>query len=548
MRSTEVESQEKWNARRAYASAFFGLLLISFLPGCLPGFKSDDDVGAPLSPSDPSPAVNRSYKANFLPFQTTTLSTNSSSSSSSSLGSSKTPGFITAALATLNPLQDAQPSSPSSWAPDNGGGIAEPAVLPPAQSLKSFYEALAALSSGKRKEPVSIVHLGDDHIADDRFSGELREHFLSRFGNSGRGIMMPALFPLRDMRVDRGGRWTLASSAAGSPGSYGITGVRVSSGASDAWMRFTSVQGTFDWVEVAFASGPAQGAAIVSVDGVSKLVPTATPALEQTSIRIAAKGREIVIRPRGDGEVAVLSVTTGINGPGIRYANLGLPGASAITATKWNADFVASDLKKLHPDLIILGYGTHEGFEDRLDISQYEMRLGFLIAQLKQWVPQASLLIIGPPDAARLPGFAGSAGAQVCRSLNAQEIAIYDRMLEREDERLGRWHAPPKLDAVRSALRRAAVSNGAYYWDWAKFMGGPCSIHAWASAKPPLAAPDHITITTAGNERSARALFTELIHGFDAYQRPAPAPPQVAAAATVRPVKPVKHKASHKAN
>jgi hypothetical protein len=348
--------------------------------------------------------------------------------------------------------------------------------------------------------------------------------------------------------VERGGPWTLASSAAGSPGLYGITGVRVSASGGDAWLRFTATQRPFDWVEVTFASGPAQGSAVVSVDGVSKLVPTATPALDQTSIRIAAKGREVVIRPRGDGEVAVLSVATGINTPGIRYANLGLPGASATTSGKWNADFVASDLQKLHPDLIILNYGTREGFEDHLDLAQYEMRLHLLVDQLKQWAPQASVLIISPPDAARLPSFAGSAGAQACRALNTQEIQSYDSLLGREDERLGRWHAPPRLEAVRAAMRRTAASSGSYYWDWSKFMGGPCSIHAWASARPPLASLDHKTITAEGNERSARALFNDLMHGLDAYLRPVPAARQLTAEVAPQPIRQVKHKPARKAH
>jgi hypothetical protein len=50
-------------------------------------------------------------------------------------------------------------------------------------------------------------------------------------------------------------------------------------------------------------------------------------------------------------------------------------------------------------------------------------------------------------------------------------------------------------------------------------MGGPCSVHAWASFTPPLAAPDHTTLTEAGDDRSARALFAELTAGYDTYQR-----------------------------
>jgi hypothetical protein len=238
----------------------------------------------------------------------------------------------------------------------------------------------------------------------------------------------------------------------------------------------------------------------------------------------------------------VLSVASGFRAPGVLYTNLGSPGAAAWTIEKWTSEFAANDFRKLNPDLILLGYGTKEGFVDDLDVQQYEARLRLVIGQIKTWAPQASILIIGPPDAARLPAFAGTAGALACRALNPQEIAAYGQLLSRGDERLARWHAPPRLEAVRSAMKRVAASSGAFFWDWAKYMGGPCSIHAWTTFKPPLAAPDHITLTEAGDERSARALFAELMAGFDAYQRALAAKAQaiVASAASQPAPKPAK--------
>jgi hypothetical protein len=526
------------------ALCIFALLLLPALSGCLPGFRShDDEDSASFSGETPatSSAVNRSYKSNFLSLQSLSLG-NGQKPQLSQLSPESGSGFFSAfsTVAARHPGPLGTPGSLAA-APQSPAAF-EPAVLPAAESLRHFYEALTALSSGRRRE-VTILHFGDDHIVDDRFAGELREHFSSRYGSAGRGLMT-GLFPLRGMKVDRGGQWKLASSAAGAPGTYGITGVRISAKASDAWLRFTSAQGPFDWVELTFATGPTQGTAIVAIDGDAKSVPAANPISNQTTIRAAVKGRELVIRPRGDGEITVLSVATGTNTSGLRYANLGLPGATAATPGKWNAQFAASDLQRLNPDLIILGFGSHEGFEDKLDAAQYEIRLRLLIDQLRAWAPQASLLIIGPPDAARLPAFAGSAGAQACRSLNPQEIATYDRLLSREDERIARWHAPPRLDMVRAALRRSAATGGAYYWDWAKFMGGPCSIHAWTTAKPPLAAPDHVTLTEAGAARSARALFTDIMTGFDAYQRALQAKAQavVAHAASASPAKKTRKK------
>jgi hypothetical protein len=513
--------------RRAPAAA--ALILLPFLSGCLPGFQSgSDDAQAGFSADGTSSAVNRSDKTGFLSLGSLSIT---GRQLRERLTPDSGPGLFSTVSTSEEARQAPQPgATPVSPLTRENAPVFERAVLPPAQSLRNFYETLAALTSGRRRDPITILHFGDDHIVDDRFAGELRDYFISRFGNAGRGLMMPGLFSVRGMKADRGGVWKLASSAAGDPGTYGITGVRVSAKSSDAWMRFTATQGSFDWLEVTFATGPTQGSAVVTVDGEPKLVPAATPSVSQTSFRLSTKAHEIVIRPRGDGEISILSVATGTNTPGIRYANLGLPGATAATPGKWNAQFAANDFERINPNLIVLEYGTREGFDDHLNPAQYEIRLRLLIDQLKQWAPLASLLIIGPPDAARLPAFAGSAGAQVCRALNPQELDNYDRMLAHEDERLARWHAPPRLEAVRAALRRTAASSGIDYWDWAKFMGGPCSIHAWTTAKPPLAAPDHITLTEAGSERSARALFTDIMSGYDAYQRELQAKAKVAAA------------------
>ncbi len=521
--------------RRASACRYFIVCVLPLLGGCLPGWGGDDDRVS-LTDNQDAPALNRSYKSSFLGLNMPSLD-------ASRLMPDSGPALFNS-LGTFVARKTSQTPAPAPASPSESLTGSEPPPLPAPKALENYYAALAALSAGQRTQPVSVVHLGGDPIVDDRFAGSLREHLISRFGNAGRGLMLPGLYPLRGMRIDRGGQWSLDSAVAGAPGPFGVTAVRVTSAASDAWLRFTSTEGAFDWIDVSFVTGPNQGTATVSVDGDVKLVPTNALATNQTSIRISTKAREITIRPRGDGAISVLSVASGLRTPGVLYTNLGTPGAAAWTIEKWTSEFAANDFRKLNPDLVLLGYGTPEGFNDDLDVRQYEARLRLVVGQIKAWAPQASILIIGPPDAARLPPFAGTAGAQACRALNAQEIAGYGNFLSRGDERLARWHAPPRLDGVRSAMRRVAASSGAFFWDWAKYMGGPCSIHAWTTFKPPLAAPDHVTLTEAGDERSARGLFAELMAGFEAYQRALAAKKQAAIASAAPAPKPVKKNAN----
>ncbi len=534
-----LRDRTEWRRRARYAR-ILALCALPFLGGCFPGMGwGDDDAGRASFAGDSQngPALNRSYKSSFLSLQMPSFGT---PRIQGQLMPDTGPALFSA-FATVESRKPSQPTTPPGFAANSNERLAfDPALLPAAQALENFYAALAALNAGRRPQPVSIVHLGDDQILDDRFAGSLHDHLIARFGNAGRGLMLPGLYPLHGMKVDRGGQWALATAANGATGPFGITGVRVELGASDAWLRFTTADGAFDWLDVAFMTGPGHGTAAVSVDGDVKLVPTNAAATNETAIRITAKAKEIVIRPKGDGAISVLSVATGTRTPGVLYSNAGLPGAGAWVPEKWNPEFAANDFRKLNPDLILIGYGTREGFVDQLDVKLYETRLRLVIDQIKTWAPQASILIIGPPDAARLPAFAGTAGAQVCRALNPQEIAAYGKMMDQSDERLARWHAPPSLDAVRSTMRRAAAASGAFYWDWAKYMGGPCSIHAWTTFNPPLAAPDHVTLTEAGDDRSARALFAELMAGYDSYQRAVAKAQAAAAMASTASMQPAK--------
>jgi hypothetical protein len=388
-------------------------------------------------------------------------------------------------------------------------------------ALAGFFKALGALESGRVNDAVTVLHLGDSHIAADRFSGDMREQFQSRFGNAGRGMVMPGLYMTRGVKFDQGGNWLAALSTGGSPGPYGLTGVKVSARSREDWLRLTTADRPFGWAEVTMQTGPGQGSAIVALDGEGKQAPLASAAQGWKTVRLDGQARELTIRPKGDGPITVHSIVTGEDRAGIRYVSLGLPGATAMTPLAWNATQLTQELDQIAPGLIVVGYGTEESFDDELNMRDYQSRVMAMLSTLRQMAPHASVLVIGPPDVARLPKFAG-AGARssdVCRALSPQERSTYGQRLRAGDQRLARWHPPLRLDEVRYALRSAAAANNAYFWDWSKIMGGPCGIHAWVHSDPQLAAGDHVHLTEEGSKRSARLLFRELMNAYDNYDR-----------------------------
>ena len=399
---------------------------------------------------------------------------------------------------------------------------AHAALAPDDTPLTRFYRTLSALKSGLRYAPVTILHLGDSHIAADRFSGDLRELFQARFGNAGRGMMMPGFaFPYyraRGVTFARKGKWSAANSFTKDAGPYGLSGVRLGASGAGAALSLTSEEGAFEWAEVAFLTRAKGGAATVSFGGARRTVATSGPERKIKRVRIARKGRKLEVVAKGDARVSVLSWSAGHNRPGIRYVSFGIPGATADTPLSWDEALVADDLARLKPDLIVLGYGTNEGFDDDLDPPAYERRVAGLLKRLKRDAPRASFLMLGPPDSARLPRFArDKAGNTPCAVLTEGERRDYALLLKAKSPKLARWHAPPKLSTVRASLRRVAGTHGAYFWDWSRVMNGPCGIHDWAKAEPALAARDHVHLRSAGAKRSATALFEELMAGYEAH-------------------------------
>lgn len=396
------------------------------------------------------------------------------------------------------------------------------ADVPAREALRGFYDALAALDSGDRSRPVTIVHLGDGHIAADRFTATLRTRLQARFGDAGRGLMAPGLFRVEGADIVRSGNWTTASSVAGDPGPFGLAGVRLTmqQGAS---LEVSMPRAPFDWAEIMFSTNRDTGKVRVEVDGKGDTVGTSTMEPTWQRIRVKAGGATLKLRAEGGGPVHVLSLAVGRDTNGLRYINLGVPQATALTPQRWADDVVAAELKHLSPDLLVIGYGTNEAFNNRLDGGEYASAFAALLARLKSAAPDASVLVIGPPDVAHVPRFAAGRAADACRALSEAERADYAKLVRQQNLRLGRWHPPLRLRTVRRAARRAAAEAGAYFWDWSAMMGGPCSVHAWVHAQPPLASASHRHFTPAGARHSAEALFRDLLNGYERYRMSAKA-------------------------
>lgn len=144
------------------------------------------------------------------------------------------------------------------------------------------------------------------------------------------------------------------------------------------------------------------------------------------------------------------------------------------------------------PDLVIIAYGTNEGFDDLLDPRAYERLLRAQIARVRMTSPGTAILILGAPEAMRGDGGGRCAG---------------------DPEQ--RWKAPAMLSVVRDVQHRVAAQEGVAFWDWRGRMGGDCSAHALTQGDQPLMRGDHVHFTFAGGDWIGSLLAADLIAAYD---------------------------------
>lgn len=362
-------------------------------------------------------------------------------------------------------------------------------TLPAGSPLGRFNKKLVGLKRGTRSKPITIVHIGDSHISSDSFTRGIRSRLQKTFGNAGRGAVIPAnaykYANAQSVKLSSTGSWRKWMSLKSGQGVFGVSGVRVESASPGAEQRLHS-KAPFDWVEVTAVTGPAQGSFVVTAGGISKRFSARASQDGSKTVRLRAPGNSVKVRPAGDGQFAMLHWATGRDLPGIRYVNFGQAGATVGVTRRWDPDALASDLEAIDPDLIVYGYGTNEGFNDNLNLKKYRSYVVKFAQQLRKLAPNADLMVIGAASGLRKrSGVACGNG----------------------------WNAPPKLGALRTAMKQLSREIGAGYWDWADAMGGPCSIDRWA--RKGLASRDRVHLTPKGYDVSANFFVRDLLRPLD---------------------------------
>ena len=369
---------------------------------------------------------------------------------------------------------------------------------------------------------IVILQIGDSHTSADFLTGELRRRLQARYGGGAPGYVTAGHphIGVRSsaLKVTASSGWTYKSlqTTDAIASEFWLSGYNAIATAPGATMTFASDRPvSFETIEIEALRQPGGGKIDVKLDGVVETsYDLASPKTEPVVIRLlptraaTEKVREVAITTTGGGPVSIASVAIYNKQNGLTFNSVGYPGAQASFVNKFNDTLLSNDLLRINPQIVILSFGTNEGSNDHLDLVKYRASYERIVSKINSTLPEASIVVIGPPDYSELSG-------ATCRKEG-------DRATCGRTERTSSaaraasasactWRTPPMLNQVREVQREIAERNGLVYWNWASIMPKECGAHRWYTASPQLIAKDHVHFTLEGYKKSADQFLRTLI-------------------------------------
>ena len=167
--------------------------------------------------------------------------------------------------------------------------------------------------------------------------------------------------------------------------------------------------------------------------------------------------------------------------PGIVYHMLGINGATSVT---FSDDEKIKKIASLHPDLIIVSFGTNEAHSRRYLAQAHKMQIGRLLGMLKAACPEAAFLLTTPPGA--------YVGRRRARTIN------------------------PRTVTAARIIKEYAQENKMAVWDMYNIVGGKTdACRNWT--KHHMFRADGIHFTPDGYRLQGNLLHQALIKAYNEY-------------------------------
>ena len=381
-----------------------------------------------------------------------------------------------------------------------------------AENLAPFFEQLAE-SDRDSGDPIHIMQIGDSHTAGDMITNGWREELRRRYGHGGRGVLAAGRpyggYLTWGVTASQTSGWEVNSIFGRGYANYGrplgLSGFSQTARAEGETLGITADtpdQG-FDRIIMCAISEPGAGTVVMrlgfeterfELDGPER--QTVCRTMDSDYPQLGAS-----VTTEDDRIVTVTSFATMMQEGGVTLTNLGVSGSQFVHAGRSTDEVVAAELAVYQPDLLVIAFGTNEGFSQQLSAREFEGDLRAQVNRLRRLAGRdVPILLIGAPDAnTRNRGLADNAGPPVpCADPPGVNSG-------------GRpWYTPTLLAELRDRQRRVARDMGLAFWDWNAAMGGRCGAHRWRNRDPALMRGDHVHFNETGGRRIGQMIFADL--------------------------------------
>lgn len=355
---------------------------------------------------------------------------------------------------------------------------------------------IAGFAPGSAAHPRRIAFWGDSHIAGGPFAPTLiqalRDKGLSveaRFLPPTMGRANVVLPGLRAYCI--GSSWT-TTLAYTSPTPLDI-GPALANRIVDAgpdsylWLDVRDASRRTDVQQVRLVYSAPAGASIDYVidDRVRRTLSLpATAASRTVALRADAPISTLKLRVSRGKLVLQGFILDRTQTPDVAFDFFGIPSATAKGWANADPEALAQALHGVGYDGVVLEYGTNEGADPDFDADKYATMLARALGNLRQVLPNASCLLVGPPDRGVLRKGNG----------NTPPLLAYGRIHQR----------------IERIQRDVGSRFGCAAWNWQDLMGGPGGSYGWAHANPSLMGHDLIHLSPDGYRLTGRSLAHSL--------------------------------------
>jgi lysophospholipase L1-like esterase len=356
------------------------------------------------------------------------------------------------------------------------------------EAIAPFLAKLRAARPGAGT-PVHIIQIGDSHTAGDMITTGWRSRLQARHGAGGRGVLAGGRpyqgYLTWGVTASQTAGWSVNSTfgarwrEGGQP--LGISGFTqtASSPGQTLGISADSPDQYFDKVVLCAVAQPGGGTFILRMGGEEQRwsldAPRVQPACRAMESDTPVGSASVTTEDAGI--VTITSIGTFKKRGGVVLSNLGVVGAQLTHFGRTDDEVLRAEFAAYRPDLIVLAYGTNEGFSPAASGDGFEATIRAQVARIRRLAgANVPIMLIGAPDA-------GTRNASISGGVNCGEG----------------WYEPRLLSVVRDRQMRVARDLRLAFWNWAAAMGGRCASYQWRLTEQMRG--DHVHFTRTGGDR-----------------------------------------------